>query len=324
MSIAIDMKQLLSTIVLVAALLGGPRSVAAASSEVFPERGDTERLTLSYATVHAGATKPFAVLHASDTHLTSAYDDEGEKKTALRDARTKTFGGRQCEALHDTLDWARDHADLVVHTGDLIDFQSRANFDAVREAFADVPAIFGCMGNHEFNPDLWLNDPKENGTEAWKDRTRGTLQQVYPFDISFQSRVVNGVNFVALDNVFGVVTAVQVERFKAEAAKGLPIILCVHVPFYTDELWRATRTFWAKPGTRFANAAVPVASGERLAQESNTVTRDFIAYLKTEPLLKAILAGHVHFTDEERFSPTAVQFTTGGNFLFCARMVFVL
>lgn len=293
-------------------------------SSLFAGRGANERLSLSYAVIQAGAEKPFSVLHVTDTHLTLAYDDEGEKKAKLRAARTKSFGGLQREALRDTLDWARDNADLMVHTGDLIDFQSRANFDAVRETFATAPEIFGCMGNHEFNPDLWLNDPKENGTEAWKDRTRDTLRQVYPFDISFQSRVVNGVNFVAMDNVFGVVTAAQVERFRAEAAKGLPIILCIHVPFYTDELWRATRTFWAKPGTRFADAAVPESTGERRAQERDPVTRDFIAYLKTEPLLKAILAGHVHFTAEERFSPTAVQFTTGPNFLFCARMVLVL
>ncbi len=309
---------------LLIAALGGPRFVAADTPEFFPKRGERERLSLSYATIHAGATKPFSLLHASDTHLTSAYDDEGEKKTTLRDIQTKAFGGRQQEALRDTLDWARDHVNLMVHTGDLIDFQSRANFDAVREAFSNAPAIFGCLGNHDFNPDLWLNDPKENGTEAWKDRTRDTLRQVYPFDISLQSRIVNGVNFVALDNVFGVVTAAQVERFKAEVAKGLPIILCVHVPFYTDELWRATRMFWAKPGPRFTEATVPVSSGERLSQERDQVTRDFIAYLKSEPLLKAILAGHLHFSAEERFSPTAMQYVTGGNYLFCARMVLVL
>lgn len=309
---------------LVAAMLGVPPAMAAESPAVFRERGATERLSLSYATVHAGAEKPFSVLHVSDTHLTLAYDDEGDRKTTLRDARTKAFGGHQREALRDTLAWAQENADLVIHTGDLIDFQSRANFDAVREAFAAAPEMFGCMGNHEYNPDLWLNDPKENGTEAWKDRTRDTLRQAYPFDISFQSRIVNGVNFVAMDNVFGTVTAAQVERFRAEAAKGLPIVLCVHVPFYTDELWRATRTFWAKHGTRFADAAVPESTGERRAQERDPVTRDFIAYLKSEPLLKAILAGHVHFTAEERFSPTAMQFTTGPNFLFCARMVLVL
>ena len=296
---------------------------AAEDSLLFAKRGTTERLSLSYATVQAGAEKPFSVLHVTDTHLTLAYDDEGDKKTTLRDARTKTFGGRQREALRDTIAWAQTNADFVVHTGDLIDFQSRANFDAVRETFAGSPPIFGCMGNHEYNPDLWLNDPKENGTEAWKDRSRDTLRQVYPFDGSFQSRVVNGVNFVALDNVFGTVTAAQVDRFKAEAAKGLPIVLCVHVPFYTEGIWTASRKFWARPGTRLADVDISTVKGERLAQSRDTVTRGFIEYLKTEPLLKAILAGHVHLTAEERFSPTAVQYVTGGNFLFCAREVLV-
>lgn len=296
---------------------------AAEDSSLFAKRGTTERLSLSYAVIQAGAEKPFSVLHVTDTHLTLAYDDEGEKKVTLRDARTKMFGGRQREALRDTLAWAQTNADFVVHTGDLIDFQSRANFDAVRETFSGSPPVFGCMGNHEYNPDLWLNDPKENGTEAWKDRSRDTLRQVYPFDGSFQSRVVNGVNFVALDNVFGTVTAAQVDRFKAEAAKGLPIVLCVHVPFYTEGIWTASRKFWARPGTRLADVDISTVKGERLAQSRDTVTRGFIEYLKTEPLLKAILAGHVHLTAEERFSPTAVQYVTGGNFLFCAREVLI-
>ena len=48
--------------------------------EVFPERGGTERLSLSYATVEIGLEKPFSILHISDSHLTAAYAHENEKK----------------------------------------------------------------------------------------------------------------------------------------------------------------------------------------------------------------------------------------------------
>ena len=36
---------------------------------------------------------------------------------------------------------------------------------------------------------------------------------------------------------------------------------------------------------------------------------------------EAILAGHLHFTAEERFSPTAMQYVVGGNFMFHGREV---
>ena len=39
-------------------------------------------------------------------------------------------------------------------------------------------------------------------------------------------------------------------------------------------------------------------------------------YLKSEKLLKGILAGHLHFSVQDRFSPTAMEYVVGGNFLF--------
>jgi len=142
---------------------------------------------------------------------------------------------------------------------------------------------------------------------------------VYPFDISIQSTVANGVNFVTLDNVFGSVTKAQVKRFAEEVAKGFPIVLCMHVPFFSEGLWRAKRHCWSAEPRKFASADVPAADGDFLVQKNDPTTRDFITYLKGEPLLKAILAGHLHLAYEERFSPTAVQYVVGGNYLFHGR-----
>ncbi len=294
-------------------------SLAKDDPSLFPERGKYERLSLSYATVRVGAERPFAVLHISDTHLCEAYDDEGEVTVKLRDMRRRTFGGRQEEALADSIAWAKRNVDYVLHTGDLIDFQSRANFDLVRKHFGD--AMFGALGNHEFARHMWLAEEKEPKTEEWKDRTRAKLDEVFPFDVVLHSQVVNGVNFVTLDDVYGTVTERQVERFRAEVAKGLPIVLCMHVPFFTDDIWRATTQFWARSGSRFGDAAVPPRKGDYQRQSEDPVTRDFIAYLKKEPLLKAILAGHEHVTIQDRFSETADEYVVGANFLFAAREV---
>ena len=294
-------------------------SLAKDDPSLFPERGKYERLSLSYATVRVGAERPFAVLHISDTHLCEAYDDEGEVTVKLRDMRRRTFGGRQEEALADSIAWAKRNVDYVLHTGDLVDFQSRANFDLVKKHFGD--AMFGALGNHEFARHMWLAEEKEPKTEEWKDRTRAKLDEVFPFDVVLHSQVVNGVNFVTLDDVYGTVTERQVERFRAEVAKGLPIVLCMHVPFFTDDIWRATTQFWARSGSRFGDAAVPPRKGDFQRQGEDPVTRDFIAYLRKEPLLKAILAGHEHVTIQDRFSETADEYVVGANFLFAAREV---
>jgi hypothetical protein len=284
----------------------------------FSKRGSFERLSVGYATINIGLEKPFSVMHISDTHLSVAYPSENEKKQTLMTTRTQTFGGRQEEALRDSLEWAKKHVDYIVHTGDLIDWQSEANFDLVKKYFGTN--IFGTMGNHEFSPDMWLSEPKENSTEAFKDRSRNVLSKVYPFDISFHSQVVNGVNFIGMDDVYNSVTKRQTELFKKEVKRGLPIILCMHVPFYTDDIWRATQRFWGNGKQPILGAKIEPTS-DYLKQQSDPTTRDFINYLKHEPLLKGILAGHEHINVQEKFSETATQYVVGGNFFFCAQEI---
>ena len=282
---------------------------------VFPNRGAAERLMLAYQHIEAGATAPFSILHISDTHLSVAYPTEadGADKLKSMERRTRTFGGRQEEALRDSLAWAKDNVDYVLHTGDLIDWQSEANFDLVKKYYGDT--MFGSMGNHEFY--TYLPGEKHTWQEPFKSRSWQLLKEKYPVDARFSAKVINGVNFVCLDDVFGTVQPDQVERFHAEAQKGLPIILCMHVPFHTPNIWRASAKFWRFRSRKFrADAVAPDARGDYQRQQEDPVTRDFIAYLKGEKLLKGILAGHLHIAVQDRFSPTAMQYVVGGNFMF--------
>jgi UDP-2,3-diacylglucosamine pyrophosphatase LpxH len=277
---------------------------------LFPNRGKWERLVLAYNHIDAGATKPFSILHISDTHFTEAYPHEDHRLLKLKKIRTQTFGGRQEEALRDSISWAKENVDFLLHTGDLIDWQSEANFDLVKKYFGGE--FFGAVGNHEYSRFAWLEKAIYN--EEYKNRTRTKVASVYPFDVSLDSKVVNGVNFVAIDDVFGYVTESQVERFRAEVKKGLPIIFCMHVPFYTPKIWRANTKFWNNKRLSSLSAKPWEKSGH--IQLTDSTTRNFIDYLKSEKLLKGILAGHTHITVQDRFSPTAMEYVVGGNFLF--------
>ena len=281
---------------------------------VFPKRGGAERLVLAYQHISIGLKEPFSILHISDTHLSAAYPTEadGADKMKSMARRTCTFGGRQEEALRDSLAWAKDNVDYVLHTGDLIDWQSEANFDLVKKYYGST--MFGSMGNHEFY--TYLPGEKHTWQEPFKERSWRLLKENYPIDARFSAKVINGVNFICLDDVFGTVQPDQVERFRAEAGKGLPMILCMHVPFHTPAIWRASAKFWRRSGKFGAASVAPDARGDYKRQLEDPVTRDFIAYLKSEPLLKGILTGHLHITVQDRFSPTAMQYVVGGNFMF--------
>ncbi|MBQ7187819.1 MAG: metallophosphoesterase [Kiritimatiellae bacterium] len=282
---------------------------------IFPKRGNFERLSINKVHINAGTTEPFSVLHISDTHLTDAYPQEDEKKQKLKAVRTQTFGGRQEEALRDSIAWAKANTDYLLHTGDLIDWVSQANLDLVKKYYGD--AMFGSIGNHEYSHNMWF-DKGSDDTVPNRVQTHALLGKYYPFNVTFASQVVHGVRFISIDDVFARVTSEQVELFKAEAKKGQPIILLMHVPFYTDFIFGTNAKYW-KYGSKFRGW--PETSGEYKIQKEDPTTRDFIAYLKSEPLLKGILAGHLHITVQDRFSPTAMEYVVGGNYGFVGQEV---
>jgi predicted MPP superfamily phosphohydrolase len=274
---------------------------------VFPERGQFERLSLQFYEIDAGATKPFTLLHISDTHLTAAYSDDFPYAVRQVRRRTKTFGGRQEEALRDSIAWAKEHVDYLVHTGDLIDWQSRANFDLVKKYFGKAgPMMFGCIGNHEHLHGL-------NGKKHSDQERKAAFDQMassFPFDVKFSSTVVNGVNFITIDNSVGPISADQARRFEAEVKKGLPIILCMHCPFVLRGVIHAGKRFW-RGDKRYK--LIPDLTNWREDFKKN---KDFVAYLRAQPLLKGILCGHGHCGVVDQFSPTAKQYMVGANFFF--------
>ena len=292
-------------------------AIADDDPSLFPGRGRFERLSLHYHEINAGAAKPFTVLHISDTHLTAAYPDEGEweRKTAYR--RIRTFGGRQEEALRDSIAWAKAHVDYLLHTGDLIDFQSRANFDLVKKYYGEGGAMmFGCLGNHEHY--RGRKAAKKDGAPPQEAVVPDMLKESYPFPNDFCSTVVNGVNFITIDDSTDTVSADQATRFEAEAKKGMPIILCMHCPFPTREIVRAASRFWRRDNLKGIRDME-----DFVERYKDKTTEDFVAYLRAQPLLKGILCGHGHLGVVDNFSPTAKQYEVAGNFMFCGQEITV-
>lgn len=272
-------------------------------SKVFAEAGGWSMPALSYARIHLGLRQPFNVTHLTDSHISDAFPDEPEDLTSCAASRRCQFCGYQRVALERSLAWAKGKAcPYVVHTGDLIDFQSRANLAAAKEVVAGNPELMMAMGNHEF----WRRKTKA------VPETRGVsvpdLTAAFGPDIGFRSKVVRNVNFVLLDDVYGTVSAEQVKLFEREVAKGLPIVLCMHVPVYTETIELTANRYWGN---------VP----DIARQREDKVTQEFLSYLRGEKLLRAMLTGHLHYDIEERFSDTCVQYVTGANYMFRARLV---
>jgi UDP-2,3-diacylglucosamine pyrophosphatase LpxH len=224
------------------------------------------------------------------------------------------------EAIH----YARANKLMLIHTGDLIDFVSEANLDAAAMHYRDND-WFVSAGNHEYS--LFVGEAKED--EAYKAQSYNKIQDAYPNDLTFCSRVVNGVNFVSIDDVYYNVTERQHELVANEMKRGLPVVLLCHVPFYTPkhcqyELKRNNGSCGYLTGapleitSKYAtDTSLPEEEQWRnrsVQQRADKATLDFIAWLKEQPLLKGILCGHMHHFYEERFSKTAIQYTVGATY----------
>ena len=259
-------------------------------------------------TVTIGMDKPVTVLHMSDTHIAHAEPSEGKEKTELAQCRRKSFSDAD-----EHLDYVRGVVKKtglpLIHTGDIIDFTSRENFAIARRFFSDTDCFFA-VGNHEFAQKLG-----DREDETYKAQSAPEVKKLVPYDIRFASRIIGGLNFVAIDNAYYYFLSDQIDKLKSEAQKGLPIVLCLHVPLYEKSLFENQLRVSHEP-VAYLCGAPDVYVNEypedcRLAQKTDNVTAHMIEYIASEPLIRAVLAGHLHYDYQSTLFDRIPQIVTG-------------
>jgi len=245
--------------------------------------------------LNVGAEKEFSIIHISDTHLTYADERDGERKVILSQNRRKYFSNSE-EALALSSQASRQYNAPIMHTGDLIDFVSLANLERAKKFFSENDC-FVASGNHEFS--LYVGESWED--EAYRNQSLDLVQSFYPNNIRMSSRIIGGVNFIALDNGYYLFEDAQTEFVKEQAKKGLPIVLLLHNPLYEESLFNIKMDsdkncafLVGVPEEKMANYP-PVRYRQQKADEP---TERAIQYFSSEPLIKAILCGHVHISHE--------------------------
>ncbi|MGM9767829.1 MAG: metallophosphoesterase family protein [Candidatus Cryptobacteroides sp.] len=270
--------------------------------------------------IAAGAARPFRALHISDSHLCLVNDSDNERKHSLARSRSRIFP--QSEAnLKAALDYFRKNDDLLVHTGDFYDFVSEANINAARDFFRKADAVFA-SGNHDFSQ--YVGDAEEN--DEYKAQSIPELESAVGCRTLFSSRIVNGVNFMSLDNSYYRFNEEQFDFVRQEFARKLPVVILCHVPLYTPvaldrELIRTKGKCGYMAGVpESITSTYETVSGRpenekwkdrSVQQRADKTTLKMIGWLKRQPCLKAVLCGHTHDYFAEQFSPTAMQYIVG-------------
>lgn len=261
-------------------------------------------------TINVGAEKPFELLHFSDIHLTYADERDDQRKLDLAADRNKYFADAE-ENLAAAVADARRTGALLVSTGDLLDFVSYANVDAAKK-FTDENDCFFAVGNHEFS--LYVGEAWEDA--EYRSKSLALVQSAFKNDIRFSSRVVNGVNLVAIDNGYYLIDRAQLDALKAECTKGMPVILMMHCPLHTEYLRHELMDVDSQPCAYLMGSPEEVLSTysdhRRRQQSPDDVTREAYEYMISEPAIKAILAGHIHGDHfEDNITDKLAQYTVG-------------
>ena len=270
--------------------------------------------------LHIGVEKPFTVIHMSDTHLTLADLRDGERKVTLAEKRVKHFPhAEEMLTLADEL--SRQYHAPILHTGDLIDFVSLANLERAKE-FVDSHDLFMAAGNHEFS--LYVGEAFED--ETYKAQTFDRVQAaIGTNDLRFASRVVNGINLIAIDDSYYSFSKKALESLKQEAEKGLPILLFLHTPLYTPELYDLIINQYHVDNCSLAGVPAELMEGyndHRYRQQIATPqTKRFLEYLYQLDLLKAIFAGHLHYSHQSPLVNGVMQYVTGTQSQNIARLI---
>ncbi|MBP3348429.1 MAG: metallophosphoesterase [Clostridia bacterium] len=257
--------------------------------------------------LNIGATKPFKIVHVSDTHFTYADDRDDERKIAMAGRRRKVFPDSE-KVLAEAVRVSKELSCPIIHTGDLSDFVSVANLEAVRKFLAENDCFF-VAGNHEFA--RYIAEADENA--EYRNLSLATVQAAFTNDIRMASRVINGVNFVALDDGYYLIEPEQMEFLKNEVEKGLPIVLMMHVPLFEQNFFddimpnRSSAHMLAVPKELMANYD----RGTYYDQLADDLTYEAWEYITSQPNIKAILTGHLHFNYECMIKDRLPQILTG-------------
>ena len=159
--------------------------------------------------------------------------------------------------------------------------------------------------------------------EAWEDkayRMNSYMAMGYGLGVPmfFNSRTVGDVNIVGIDNSYYLFEEWQIWRLKREIEKGFPVILVFHDPLFEQSIYDYHIALHPAAPTYLVGYdeehLLPYNEFRAVQQRPDGPTLKMIEYIKTEPAIKAILTGHLHFSFVSEIREGLTQYVTGGGY----------
>lgn len=229
------------------------------------------------------------VLIVGDTHfnLRDERDDEYKdmyKRMVRSTDPTKPFA--------ETLNYAKKvKADLILLVGDNLSFPTLANVEHFKREL-DVCGIdwYYVAGNHDWHFEGSPGSDEEQRDIWIEKRLKPLYKGLNPL---MSSRLIKGIRFVAIDNSIYHVTQKQLDFWKQEAAKGDPMVLFMHIPFW-QEGWESVFTCGNPKWGAATDPYWEIERREKWAEKQMPSTFAFRDAVLSTPNLAGVMTGHHH------------------------------
>ncbi len=254
-----------------------------------------------------GLTKSYTFLHLSDAHVAYAAPDAPEDAKTLAAKQTKAWMHGDIPPVtvfENVLAEAKDAGiDALLMAGDCIDYYSPDNAAFMRKHLPSCGTeVLYAAGNHEYG--TYTSVPV-NRAEAYAN-----LAPVMLGTPDFWVRDFGEFLVIGVDDSTQHVRPDQVAKMKEQIARGLPILLLMHIPMRTPAIEPSVMKKW---GTTFMIGT----------DEDPDSTKEFCELVKSAENVAAVFAGHIHYEHTGEFAPGRMQYVSAPAFTGFLRKVTV-
>ncbi len=126
----------------------------------------------------------------------------------------------------------KENVELLILTGDIVNFPSPASVNYVYNRLMKTGIRWLYItGNHDWHYE-GMTGSLDSLRKTWTEKS--LLPLYNGLNPLFYSSIINGINFVGIDNSTGEVDKNQLEFLKVQLTKKEPIVLISHIPYNLD------------------------------------------------------------------------------------------
>lgn len=238
-----------------------------------------------------GLSRDYDLLFLTDTHIVIPDESADNEIRNYSEERLAHFTGEggliSSEFFTAWIEYANQtKPDALLLGGDIIDSPSASNVKYLSSALdtLNVPYLY-TLGNHDWT------FPWDYMTESGTAEYLPLLAPYMETNTAIHTLELDDFILVAVDNSNNQIHPDALEEYRQILSRKKPVLLLLHVPFYTEELLARTSAVWPN--------GVVLGGGIHGGIYPNDVSAQFMSLTTAaDSPVVAVLAGHVHLSDE--------------------------